>query len=291
VIVTKPGIQVFSNDGVSCYLKDSVHSSNDLKEFASHQRKGEQHSAYYGVDLFDDVIWKTDFIRAFQKLIPRLELTGTERVLEMGAGHGWASVLLKRAFPDCYVVASDLVPGVLQFCVNYEQIMGLSIDEKWAFNCRGIPFDDNTFDRIFTMASFHHFGVNHDFSGALDEMVRILKPNGKIALLYEPSAPKFLYKLMYKIVNTRRQEEDIGEDVLVNSELRKYSEKANCKFKLEYYPEFQDRSSLRSQLYYYLLSKTPQLLRAAVCCVNITIEKGPAMSAAGSTIRWTDIYD
>jgi SAM-dependent methyltransferase len=280
VIATKPGIQVLFNGGVSHFLSDSIHSSSDQKEFAFRQRHRERNRGYCGVDLFDDIIFKTEFIRAFRKLIPRLELTGTERVLEMGAGHGWASVLLKRAFPDCYVVASDLVPAALQFCVNYEQILGLSIDEKWAFNCRESPFNGNSFDRIFTMAAFHHFGVKNDFSGALDEMLRILKPNGKIVLLYEPCAPKYLYKIMYQIVNTRRLEEGVDEDILVISRLREYSEKYNCSLSVEYYPAFQDRSGLKAQLYYYVLAKATPLLKAAVCCANITIEKRPAASAA-----------
>jgi ubiquinone/menaquinone biosynthesis C-methylase UbiE len=286
VIKVRPDVKISSTGGISCYLDNAVLSSSDLKEFSFRAKLSEQYSTNHGTNVFDDVIYKTEFIRAFRRLIPRLKLTGTEKVLEMGAGHGWASVLLKRHFPACYIVASDLVSEALQFCIHYEQILGLSIDEKWAFHCRAIPFEDNTFDRIFTMAAFHHFGQNNDFTGALEEMIRILKPNGKIALLYEPSAPRFLYPLINKIVNSRRSEENVEEDVLVISDLRKYSEKAGCKCNIEYYPDFRDRSGLKSQLYYFFLSKvaplvgfTP-LLKLAVCCVNITIEKGPAKSTA-----------
>jgi ubiquinone/menaquinone biosynthesis C-methylase UbiE len=276
VITTRIGTEVSTKEGVSCFLKDTALSNSDQKEFVFRQKQSEERSKYNGADIFDDIVLKTEFIRAFRKLIARLELTGTERVLEMGAGHGWASVLLKRNFPECYVVASDLVPAALHFCINYERILDQSIDEKWAFNCRDIPFGDNTFDRIFTMAAFHHFGEKNDFSSALDEMVRILKPNGKIALLYEPSTPKILYNFMYRIVNSRRQEDDVDEDIVVIIDLKKYSENANCKFMVEYYPAFQDRSGLKSQLYYFLLSKMKLLLKGAPCCVNITIEKGPA---------------
>lgn len=278
MIATRPSIEVSTNHGISRFLRETVLSTSDYKEFQLRKRQNEQCRHERGVELFDDVVFKAEFIRAFRKLIQKLELTGTERVMEMGAGHGWASVLLKRAFPDSYVVASDLVPEALEFCVNYEQLMGLSIDEKWAFNCREIPFADNTFDRIFTMAAFHHFGVNNDFSGALGEMIRILKPNGKICLLYEPSTPKFLYKVMYTIVNSRRGEEGVDEDILVIEQLKKYVEEANCKFKVEYYPAFQDRSGLKAKLYYFLISKMTPILKAAVCCVNITIEKTPPKS-------------
>ena len=102
-------------------------------------------------------------------------------------------------------------------------------------------------------------------------MVRILKPNGKITLLFELSAPTFLYGLMNRIVNSRRIEDDVDEDILVVFYLKGYSEKANCGFKVEYYPEFRDRAALKSQIYYYSLSKMKPLLKASVCCVNITI--------------------
>ena len=273
MIATKKGVAVSTYEDVSCFLKESDLSISDQKEFVFRKKLSEGRTKYSGADLFDDVVFKSEFIRAFRRLIPRLELTGTERVLEMGAGHGWASVLVKRSFPECYVVASDLVPAALHFCVKYEQILDLSINEKWAFNCRDIPFADNTFDRIFTMAAFHHFGDKHDFSGALDEMVRILKPNGKITLLYEPSAPTFLYGLMNRIVNSRRIEDDVDEDILVVFDLKGYSEKANCGFKVQYDPEFRDRAGLKSQIYYYSLSKMKPLLKASVCRVNITIEK------------------
>jgi len=61
----------------------------------------------------------------------------------MGAGQGWASVILKNKYPNSYVVATDLVPGALNFCRNYEKLLNSYIDEKWAFNCRDIPFEDN----------------------------------------------------------------------------------------------------------------------------------------------------
>jgi SAM-dependent methyltransferase len=76
-----------------------------------------------------------------------------------------------------------------------------------------IPFEDEQFDRIFTFAAFHRFGENGDFSGALAEMVRVLKPGGKILLLYEPLALSklgFLQKFAVCTINVSVKKRTAG---------------------------------------------------------------------------------
>lgn len=272
MIAIKNSIAVSTNDGVTSYLERSSLTGSDEKEFAFRDKLSQASRSNY-VDRFDDIVFKAEFIRAFRRLISRLDLAGTERILEMGAGHGWASVLVKQDFPNCFVVASDLVPTALHFCANYEQILNVCVDEKWAFSCRDIPFENNTFDRVFTMAAFHHFGREHDFSETLNEMIRILKPDGKIVLLYEPSAPRFLYSVMYRIVNSRRARDDVDEDILVISDIENHCKKLGCDITIEYYPDHRDRSGISSKIYYYAISKLRILLKFTVCCVNITIKK------------------
>ena len=273
MIPTRKNIQYHQNQEVFCAFKDQSLSESDRKEFIAYQKSDQERSDNKGIEVFDDIVFKSNFIKTFQQLIPRLALSGNEKILEMGAGQGWASVILKNKYPNSYVVASDLVPVALNFCTNYEKLLNSYIDEKWAFNCRDIPFEDNQFDRIFTMAAFHHFGENNDYSKTLKEMVRVLKPQGKIMLLYEPSSPKYLYNLAYKRVNQRRDLDGVDEDVLILSKIRESVNIINCNFRAEFFPEFSYREGFKSTIYYYVLSKLGRLSRLLVSTVNIVIEK------------------
>jgi SAM-dependent methyltransferase len=267
-----PNIDVHDDDGVLCYFRDGVASASDAKEYVA-QERASIHCAQSGlVQIFDDLVFRSPQIKQFTRLIPKLRIAGHELILEMGAGQGWASVLLKRLHPTCRVIVSDLVPRSLQFTSKYEQLVETPLDAKWAFNCRAIPFADAQFDLIFTLAAFHHFGENNDFGRSLEEMLRVLKPGGRIVLLYEPSAPRYLYKWMYKIVNKRRTEDFVDEDVLVVSKIAKYAVLRACEFHVEYYPDHHDRN-LKAATYYLALGKLRMLRSLLPCTINITIVK------------------
>jgi SAM-dependent methyltransferase len=189
----------------------------------------------------------------------------------MGAGQGWASVLVKQAYPTCYVVASDLVPISVAGSKYFEQQLQAPLDEKWGFNSRDIPFENEQFDRIFTMAAFHHFSDRGDFGKALEEMLRILKPGGQIKLLYEPSAPRYLYGLEMMRVN--RRTDDVDEDVLVIKNIKSLESKLSCKVSYQYFPYAHHRDSLVSTIYYFGLSKVKFLAPFLPCTTNVTIRK------------------
>jgi ubiquinone/menaquinone biosynthesis C-methylase UbiE len=274
MIAIRSTLQPSKDKEVLCFLRDDYLSESDKKEFIAYQNTEQERSSNEKVELFDDLVFKSNFIKIFKELlISRLELCGTEKILEMGAGQAWASVLVKSKYPNSYVVASDLVPVSLNFCLHYEKFLNVYIDEKWAFNCRDIPFEDGQFDRIFTFAAFHHFGESNDYSKVINEMVRILKPKGKIVLLYEPSSPKYLYNLAFKRVNARRDLDGVDEDVLVISKLEKHVNSIHCKFKAEIFPEYLYREGIASTIYYYVLSKLGVLKNLFLSTVNIVIEK------------------
>lgn len=173
-------------------------------------------------------------------------------------------------YPNSYVIASDLVPTNLQHTTAYEKITNAYVNEKWIFNCRDIPFKSEQLDRIFTFAAFHHFGEKGDYSKTLKEMVRVLKPQGKIVLLYEPSSPKYLYQWAFKRVNTNAYAD---EDVLVISRLKQNLAGLNCRLFVEQFPLFLHRDGMTQTFYYYLLSKFSLLQKLVPCTVNIVIEK------------------
>ncbi len=272
MIQVSEDVEIYRRHGVSYARDASLLSESDEKELLFWNT--DPLESPQG-DLFDNIVQKAGFIGVFERLMPRLGLAGEETVLEMGGGHCWASALVKRRYPNCYVVASDLSPDAVRFVENYEAILQTSVNEKWAFNCRQIPFEGEQFDLIFTFAAFHHFGENNDFSGAIREMVRVLRPAGRIVLLYEPSSPEWIYRWAFERVNRKRASylHEIDEDILVLPKLERICKQLNCRFEAQYVTSFEERSGVVETVYYYALTRLKPLRRLLPCTVNVVIEK------------------
>lgn len=120
----------------------------------------------------------------FEYLVGRLNLSGSESVLEIGAGRCWASAYLARK--GCQVVALDVVrevkAGGLETAAVYLN-HGTPCFDRVLASMERLPFRERTFDVILSVASIHH-------SGLLDRVVaecgRILRAGGKLALTSEP---------------------------------------------------------------------------------------------------------
>jgi SAM-dependent methyltransferase len=272
-ILIKAKVESERQHGIRVYLPGTAISVSDPKEFISNGRYeetvGQRPPARR---FFDDLLSKADFVRTFQMVAGLIQARDGHTVLELGASHCWASVLVKCDCPGAYVVASDLVPGCVRHAREFENAPGMSPDEKWAFSVRDIPFADAQFDRVFTFAASHHFGDHGDYLQAMGEIARILKPGGKLVLLYEPTSPRLFYRSAYGRVNRKRSQDGVDEDVLVLRRLRRTAEGIGLTLKACPFPIFRYRESVASTMYYYLLAKLG-IAKMMVCTANITIEK------------------
>jgi SAM-dependent methyltransferase len=99
------------------------------------------------------------------------------KVLDVAAGTGNASI--PAAETGAEVLASDLTPELLEAGKVRAEAAGVELD--WAVaDAENLPFDDESFDVVMSsigcMFAPHHQDV-------ADELVRVCKPGGKIALL------------------------------------------------------------------------------------------------------------
>src|SRR5947209_1204562 len=127
--------------------------------------------AFADAEYLDHACW----IRPAFKLLGDV---GGRRVLDLGCGHGMASVVLARRGAD--VTACDLSPGYIREAQARGRANGVNI--RWAqLDAERLPFADRSFDRIWGSAILHHL----DLCRAGAELARVLRPGG-VAVFCEP---------------------------------------------------------------------------------------------------------
>ncbi len=100
------------------------------------------------------------------------------RVLDLGCGHGMASVVLARR--GAKVTAFDLSAGYVAEARQRASANGVTVDFLIA-DGQNLPFADHSFDRVWGNAILHHL----DLKLAASELHRVLRPGG-VAVFCEP---------------------------------------------------------------------------------------------------------
>ncbi len=117
---------------------------------------------------------KSHLVRGLQRLLLSGPVEGN--VLEIGAGLGWASAILKQHKPAATVTATDVSPSVFRLATATYADIGARPDHAGACDMANLPFADETFDLVFGIAVLHHAG---DVSAVMREVKRVLKPGGR----------------------------------------------------------------------------------------------------------------
>lgn len=109
-------------------------------------------------------IWKA--VKDFINDIPPKNV-----VLDVGCGNGKNMIYMQNK--NITVIGIDFCDKLLNICK--EKLLNV----KYA-DVRNIPFENNTFDYVISIAVIHHLSIESDRKNAIDEMLRVCKPNGKI---------------------------------------------------------------------------------------------------------------
>ena len=112
-----------------------------------------------------------------QRLVDAAGVTVGARVLDVAAGTGNASI--PAAQRGAQVTASDLTPELLEAGSQRPDATGLPIEWVEA-DAEHLPFDDESFDVVMSSIGVM-FAPHHQ--AAADELVRVCRPGGTIALL------------------------------------------------------------------------------------------------------------
>jgi ubiquinone/menaquinone biosynthesis C-methylase UbiE len=113
-----------------------------------------------------------------EEIISSLKLTPTDTVLDVAGGTGEPGLSIASIVRDGKVVITDLAEGMLEVARDNASAKGITNYETIACDACNLSFDDETFDAVSCRLGFMYFP---DMLMAAREMVRVLKPGGRIA--------------------------------------------------------------------------------------------------------------
>lgn len=113
-----------------------------------------------------------EFLRSWSRLSP------TDKVLDVACGTGEFERLILSENPSQQIVGVDISEKMIELAQQKLQSYS-NVDFQLA-SAAALPFDDASFDTIISANSFHYFD---DPNVALNEMKRVLKPNGNLIIL------------------------------------------------------------------------------------------------------------
>lgn len=121
-----------------------------------------------------------DFLQPMgDEIIRRLHPAGDDVVLDVAAGTGEPGLTIAAMLGGGKVISTDLADGMLEIARENAAKRGLANFETRVCDVSALPFADNTFDAISCRFGFMFFP---DMLVAAKEMVRVLKPGGRIAV-------------------------------------------------------------------------------------------------------------
>ncbi len=137
------------------------------------------HHGYYGRNGNYKINRRQAQINLIEELLISAQINDADNILDVGCGIGGSSLYLSEKF-NSHVTGISLSP--VQVSRAKERAKEANLSDKAEFmvaNALEMPFEDNTFDLIWSLESGEHMPDKEKF---LQECYRVLKPNGKLML-------------------------------------------------------------------------------------------------------------
>ena len=113
------------------------------------------------------------------------------KLLNIGCAHGPDFLPFRRGF-DLYGV--DFSREMLKFARKYSQKFNLTVDLSLA-DVSQLPYSDETFDWVISVATYHHVKGKEERQAALNELRRVLRPGGEAFItVWNHWQPRFWFK-------------------------------------------------------------------------------------------------
>lgn len=124
-------------------------------------------------------------------------------VLDVASGTGEPGLTIASMLKSGRVVAIDLAEGMLEVAKEHAVNRGIKNFETIACDVSELPFSDNSFDAVSCRMGFMFFP---DMLIAAKEMVRVLKPGGRIAVtVWSEPEKNFWASSILGVINKKMQ--------------------------------------------------------------------------------------
>jgi len=172
--------------------KDEVQRQWDNDPAGSHYVSGaEQHSLEWFLEVER---YRYREYAPWMREVMEFDRHGGERVLEIGAGIG--TDLAQFAKAGAIVTDLDLSAGHLELAKENFAMRGLR-GEFVLHDAETLPFDDNTFDVVYSNGVIHH---TPNTVSVVAEILRVLKPGGRvIVMVYAETSLHYWRNLVWDI--------------------------------------------------------------------------------------------
>jgi 2-polyprenyl-3-methyl-5-hydroxy-6-metoxy-1,4-benzoquinol methylase len=130
-----------------------------------------------------------------RRLAGNIEQNADKRGLDVGCGQGWHTCAMARhGFQMCGIDQSE---QQIKNAIKNTHERGMQIDFR-SVSADKLPFEDNHFDFVYAINVIHHVIESNKQELALQEIVRVLKPNG-VFFLHEMNTinPLFRFYMGY----------------------------------------------------------------------------------------------
>ena len=120
------------------------------------------------------------------EIISELKLNGDETFMDLGCGDGHIAIkVVEEYLPDGTVYAVDVYDASIEDMETYKQKNNIeNLINIEADVTKGIPgVEDESIDVVLMVNVFHGFKASRTMDEAIDEFARIIKQDGKIAIM------------------------------------------------------------------------------------------------------------
>lgn len=140
--------------------------------------------------------------KATEKMLEMACITKGNHVLDIAAGAGEQSITTaKKVGPSGYVLATDISPKILEYAKQLALQAGVINIDTSVMDGENLTLEDETFDAVISRVGLIYFP---DQQKALKEMLRVLKPGGKVAaIVYSTPEKNKFFSVPVSIIRNR----------------------------------------------------------------------------------------
>lgn len=179
-----------------------MYEQEKIKPYSGHGHKSEQVE-----QMFDNIAHSYDLLNHFlswgidktwrRTAIDSLKPFHPQQILDIATGTGDFAILSAQRLQPKKLIGADISEGMMQ--VARQKVKAQQLDHIICFqkeDCTRLSFDDQTFDAVTVAYGVRNF-ENLDLG--LEEICRVLKPNGHLVIVELSSPRKFPMKQLFSV--------------------------------------------------------------------------------------------